>query len=183
GAQLHQQVTALSRRGNTPVDRPAAAAAQPALGEVLDGWALERLLGRGGWGQVFRAGKGGRVMALKVMHAELSRDPVFVERFKREIITLARLGKHPHLVEIDTFGYAAEHSCWYFTMEWIDGVSLEQYLAKKGALTVEQAQRLFRDVADGLAVAHGRGVVHRDVKPANILLRADSRPVLVDFGL
>jgi parallel beta-helix repeat protein len=182
-AQLHQQVTALSRRGNTPVDRPAPAMRQPAAGEVVDGWALERLLGRGGWGQVFRAAKAGRAMALKVMHAELSRDPAFVERFKREIMTLARLGKHAHLVEIDTFGYAAEQGCWYFTMEWIDGVSLEQYLAKKGPLTVEQAQRLFRDVADGLAVAHGRGVVHRDIKPANILLRPDGRPVLVDFGL
>ncbi|HYT93052.1 MAG TPA: right-handed parallel beta-helix repeat-containing protein [Gemmataceae bacterium] len=182
-AELQRRVTALSRRGHTPVDAPSPGLRQPAAGDTLDGWLLERLLGRGGWGQVFRALKGGRVMALKVMHAELSRDPLFVERFKREIMTLARLGRHTHLVEIDTFGYAAEHGCWYFTMEWVDGASLEQHLARHGPLPLEQAQRLFRDVADGLAAAHARGIVHRDVKPANILLRADGRPVLVDFGL
>ena len=116
------------------------------------------------------------------MHPELSRDPLFVERFKAEILTLAGLRGNKHLVEIHGFGKDAD--CWYFLMEFIDGVSLEQYLMRKGPLPLAQAVLLFARAADGLAVAHGRGVVHRDFKPANILLRKpNGQPVVVDFGL
>ena len=157
------------------------ARAPPKVGAVLDGWRLELLLGRGGWGQVFKATRGGEARALKVMHPELSRDSAFVERFK-EILTLGGLRGHPHLVEIHGFGMDA--GCWYFLMEFIDGVSLEQYLMRKGPLPLAQAVPLFARAADGLALAHGRGVVHRDFKPANILLRKpNGQPVVVDFGL
>ncbi len=149
---------------------------------VLDGWRLELLLGRGGWGQVFKACRGEEVRALKVMHPELSNDPAFVERFKAEILTLAGLRGHKHLVEIHGFGKDAD--CWYFLMEFIKGVSLEQYLMKNGGLSAKQALPLFTRLADGLALAHARGVVHGDVKPGNIMLRAPNGvPVLVDFGL
>ena len=116
------------------------------------------------------------------MHPDLSRDPVFVERFKAEILTLAGLRGHKHLVEIHGFGKDAD--CWYFLMEFIEGVSLEQYLMRKGSLKLTQAVPLFTRTADGLALAHSRGIVHRDVKPANILLRQpQGQPVVVDFGL
>ncbi len=179
--ELHRRVTEVSR-GATPADKPRGTAAPPKVGAVLDGWRLDQLLGRGGWGQVFKATRGGEARALKVMHPELSRDPLFVERFKAEILTLGGLRGHPHLVEIHGFGMDA--GCWYFLMEFIDGFSLEQYLMRKGPLSVAQAVPLFARAADGLALAHSRGVVHRDIKPANILLREpDGQPVMVDFGL
>src|SRR5688572_18451222 len=105
------------------------------------------------------------------MHGELASDPLFVERFKREIMTLAKLGRHPHLVAIDGFGWATSHACWYFVMEWIDGINLEKHLSRSGPLAWSEAQSLFGRLADGLASAHARGIVHRDIKPANILLR------------
>jgi formylglycine-generating enzyme required for sulfatase activity/predicted Ser/Thr protein kinase len=179
--ELHRRVTEVSR-GATPTDKPRGTAAPPKVGAVLDGWRLEQLLGRGGWGQVFKACRDEEVRAFKVMHPELSSDPAFVERFKAEILTLAGLRGHKHLVEIHGFGKDAD--CWYFLMEYIKGVSLEQYLMKNGALSEKQALPLFTRLADGLALAHARGVVHRDIKPGNIMLRApNGSPVLVDFGL
>ena len=179
--ELHRRVTEVSR-GATPAEKPGGKAAPPKVGAVLDGWRLEKLLGRGGWGQVFFARRGEEERALKVMHPELSGDTVFVERYKAEILTLAGLRGNKHLVEIIGFGKDAD--CWYFLMEFIKGVSLEQYMMKNGALTAQQAQGLFTRLADGLALAHARGVVHRDIKPGNIMLRApNGLPVLVDFGL
>ncbi len=189
--ELHRRVTEVSR-GATPPDQPGGTATPPKVGMVLDGWRLEQLLGRGGWGQVFFARRGDEERALKVMHPELSRDPLFVERFTAEILTLASLrgdedrGRRGHecVVKIHNFGYARDADCWYFLMEYIEGVSLEQYLMKNGALSAKHVLPLFTRLADGLALAHARGVVHRDIKPGNIMLRAPKgAPVLVDFGL
>ncbi|HVS34163.1 MAG TPA: serine/threonine-protein kinase, partial [Gemmataceae bacterium] len=183
-AELHRQVTSATR--HTQSQRPAGGASErkaPKIGDVLDGWRLDLLLGAGGWGQVFKASRHGQVRALKVMHPDLSQDPAFVDRFKQEIATLFKLRGHKHLVEIDNFGYAADAACWYFLMEFIDGQSLQQMLQKKGPLSVVQGIGLFLTVADGLAAAHAQNIVHRDVKPANILVRRAAPPVLVDFGL
>lgn len=180
-AELQRRATALSRRGDTP------ASSAPILmplkeGDVLDGWALKKLVGRGGWGQVYLAEKSGKAAALKILHPELSRDPQFVKRFKREIQVLMRLDPHPHLLGIIDFGF--ERGFWYFTMEHVDGISLEQHLERQGSLTVAQAKTVLEQVAAGLAQAHCRGIVHRDIKPGNILLRrSDGRAVLADFGL
>ena len=105
-AELHRRV-AVASRGATPREQPAASAAwrQTAkVGDTLDGRRLDLLLGHGGWGRVFKASRGSEVQRLKVMHPHLSRDPLFVERFKKEILTLAGLRGHKHLVAIDTFG-------------------------------------------------------------------------------
>jgi hypothetical protein len=120
-AELRRRVTVASR-GATPREQsaPSAASRQPLkVGDTLDGWRLDLLLGHGGWGRVFKASRGSEVRALKVMHLELSRDPLFVERFKKEILTLAGLRGHKHLIAIDNFAYAAEAACWYFVMELI----------------------------------------------------------------
>jgi formylglycine-generating enzyme required for sulfatase activity len=188
--EMSRIATSLSR-GATPVDPRPDGGKRPQPGDTLDGWTLEKLLGFGGWGQVFLARKGEHTRALKIMHAELSRDPSFVNRFKREMSLLIALGEHPHLVPIDPehlYGWAAEWNCWYYVMEYIEGASLQRYLDHHGALNVGQARTLFTGIAEGLAEAHRRGIVHRDIKPANILLRKDPQPgqgrgVLVDFGL
>ncbi len=179
--ELHRRVTILSRRGNTPPETLAAGPVPLQPSDVLDGWKLEQLLGRGGWGQVWKASRAGQVAALKTMHPELGRDPSFVERFKREIKALMRLDHHASLVEIDTFGY--DRGSWYFVMQYVEGVAVENHLGRHGALNWEQARPLFTGFAEALALAHTRGIIHRDIKPANLLLRPDGSGVLVDFGL
>ncbi len=189
-AEMSRIATRLSR-GATPADPRPDSIKRPQPGDTLDGWLLERLLGFGGWGQVFLARKGNDTRAVKIMHAELSRDVEFVKRFKREMGTLIGLGTHPHLVRIDPdhlFDKADDWNCWYYVMEYIEGASLQRYLDHNGALNLGQARTLFTGIAEGLAVAHQRGIVHRDIKPANILLRKNHEPgqgrgVLVDFGL
>lgn len=156
-------------------------------GETLDGWLLEARLGAGGWGQVFRATRAGQTRALKVMHPQYAADPGFVARFKTEIASLLRVPRHPNLVGIEAgsaFGYCAERRTWYLTMEYIDGPTLEGYLARKGPLSEGQVRKVFPDAIAGLAEAHRAGIVHRDIKPSNLIFRKqDSRLVFVDFGL
>ena len=122
--------------------------------------------------------------ALKIMHVRYSRDADFVARFRGEIRTLMRLPSHPNLLRILDFNYAIERSCWYLVTEYIDGPTLDKYLQDKGALSADQAHKVFAPVTDGLAHAHAAGIVHRDIKPGNFVFRkADQRLVLVDFGL
>jgi formylglycine-generating enzyme required for sulfatase activity/serine/threonine protein kinase len=175
----------------TPAPAAPVTTKHPRPGEMLDGWRLEKLLGRGGWGQVFLARKQEHLRAIKIMHAELAQDADLVNRFQREMSMLVVLGEHPNLVSIDPkylFRWTVDWNCWYYVMEYIEGVSLERYLETQGSLSLGQARSLFTGIAEGLAGAHGRGLIHRDIKPANILIR--TRPtgnqgmgVLVDFGL
>jgi formylglycine-generating enzyme required for sulfatase activity len=189
-ADLSRVATELSR-GATPVDPRPDTKKRPRPGDILDGWLLEKLLGFGGWGQVFLARKGDHLRALKIMHAELSQDAEFVKRFKREMGMLIGLGVHPHLVQIDPdhlFDKAHDWNCWYYVMEFVEGITLEKYLERHGPLTLSQAHVLFDGIAAALQAAHERGIKHRDIKPANILIRPKSqatrgRGVLVDFGL
>src|SRR5262249_43564037 len=137
-AELARRVT--RRAGDTPPDRPSGEGARgPQVGDALDGWQLVGLLGHGGWGQVFRATRAGEEAALKVLPAELSRDPAFVEHFKREIIALTRLGGPPHLVSVHNFGYAPDFGCWYYVMEYVEGGSLADRLQRQGPLPLGEA--------------------------------------------
>ena len=146
-------------------------------------YSLERELGRGGMGIVYLARdvQLDRKVAIKVLPASLASRADLRERFLREARTAAGLS-HPNIVPIHRVGEAGEFV--FFVMAYIDGESLGQRLRDHGPLTPAAAAKLLREVAWALAYAHGRGVVHRDVKPDNILIeRETGRALVSDFGI
>jgi serine/threonine protein kinase len=184
--ELSRRVTTLATRSTVRQASSTTSAESKRLqpGDTLDGWHLEMRLGAGGWGQVFKASRDGQTKALKVMHPDLATNPAFVERFKKEIATLQRLPRHPNLVRIEDFGFCPEQRTWYLVMEYVDGPTLERYLATKGPLSEPYIHKVFAEVIDGLSQAHAAGIVHRDIKPGNLIFRrSDQRLVFVDFGL
>ncbi|HYT88673.1 MAG TPA: SUMF1/EgtB/PvdO family nonheme iron enzyme [Gemmataceae bacterium] len=182
--ELHKSVTVHSHGGPTPVTPPQAAPVRrPGEGDMLGGWRLEKFLARGGLGQVFLATHGQERGALKILHPELSQRPGFEALFKQEMRALMRLDPHPHLVSILDADRDPVFGCLFFVMPYVQGVTLERFLADKGALSETAARRAFAGLADGLARAHERGVQHRDIKPANIIVQEDGNAVLIDWGL
>ena len=147
---------------------------------LQDRYRIERELGGGGMSQVFVAEELGltRKVVLKVLPPGLA-AALSTERFSREIQLSAGL-QHPHIVPLLTAGRADE--LLYYTMPLVEGESLRSRLAREGELPVPEAVRLLRDLADALAYAHERGVVHRDIKPDNILLTRQ-HAVVTDFGI
>lgn len=139
------------------------------------------LLGQGGMGAVYKARQPtlDRLVALKILPAEVGRDPAFAERFAREARALARLN-HPNIVGIYDFGQV--DGLYYFVMEYVDGVSLRQ-LVEQRRLNPSQALALVPQICEALQFAHDEGIVHRDVKPENILLDKRGRVKIADFGL
>lgn len=154
------------------------------LQRVLAGrFSLERELGRGGMGVVFLARDVAlnRVVAIKLLPAHLAQQPDARERFLREARTAAGLF-HPNIVPIHL---VEEHGdLVFFVMAYVDGESLGERARRAGPLTPSAARRMIQEVAWALSYAHGHGVVHRDVKPDNILLeRASGRALVTDFGI
>jgi serine/threonine-protein kinase len=151
------------------------------LTEVLgDRYTLERELGRGGMATVYLAhdAREARPVAIKVMHRTLA-TALGVERFLREIKIAASLS-HPHIVPVFDSGNAGE--LLYYIMPYVEGESLYQRLERERQLPLEDALQITHDVAAALGYAHSRGVLHRDVKPENILL-AGGHALVADFGL
>lgn len=128
-----------------------------------------------------------RHVAIKVLHAFLADDPEFKNRFHREAQNVARL-KHPNIVQVYDFDFDAASESFYMVMELVEGVTLKDRLlemsSKNDLLPMEEALRITREAAGALAYAHSRGMIHRDVKPANLMIdHHDNRVVLTDFGI
>jgi serine/threonine-protein kinase len=151
---------------------------QQALGTA---YVIERELGGGGMSRVFVADEAalGRKVVIKVLRPELA-EALSAERFKREVRMAARL-QHPHIVPLLAAG-EIESGVLFYTMPFVEGESLRQRLMREGALPIATVIRILGDVAGALAYAHKNGIVHRDVKPENILL-SDGGAVVADFGI
>jgi streptogramin lyase len=154
-------------------------------GDVFAGLVLEGEVGRGGMGVIYRARDPelDRARALKVLATERSQDPEFRERFRRESRQAAAI-EHPNVIPVFRAGEEAGHL--YLVMRFVDGPSLADVLAERGKLPLDEAIDVVGQVAAGLDAAHAVGLVHRDVKPANVLLEGElprRRAFLCDFGI
>ena len=162
---------------------------EPARKVLADRYELEALLAAGGMGQVWRAHDLllGRPVAVKVLRSEYTGDELFLARFRAEAQHAAALS-HPNIAAVYDYGEeptidgSGEHLA-YLVMELVEGESLSTLLARSGALTVERSLDVLRQTASALAVAHEAGVVHRDVKPGNVLVRWDGTVKITDFGI
>ncbi len=152
-------------------------------GETISGrYELEELCGTGGMSTVWRAHDRllDRTVALKILHERYSEDEEYLERFKREARAVARLS-HPNIVTVIDRGEDAGRQ--FIVFEFIDGQNLKQLVERRGPLPIEDVVEIALAVARGLAFAHEQGIVHRDVKPQNVLLNGDGRPKVTDFGI
>ena len=161
----------------------AASASTLFPGAVLAGrYEIVKMLGEGGMGTVYKAKDRelDRLVALKVIRAEYANHPETIRRFKQELI-LARQITHRNVIRIFDLGIA--DAVKFITMDFVEGRDLSKILSEKGKFSVTEACEIVRQVCSGLDAAHNEGVVHRDLKPQNIMLDAQGRVFLMDFGL
>ncbi len=169
--------------GDGPTSTSSVDLVRERLQRIIEGkYRIERLLGKGGMGQVFLAHDLAleREVAIKVLPPDVVQDDQVVRRFQQEAKTAAKLD-HPNIIPI--YRVESEGGLNYFVMKYISGTSLEDLLDKKEPLPVPEIQRILWEAACALGHAHQRGVVHRDVKPANIMFDHDGRVMLTDFGI
>lgn len=157
--------------------------ADPLVGRLLDGrYRIESRIARGGMATVYLALdiRLDRTVALKVMHRSLAEDPAFVRRFIGEAKSVASLS-HPNVVHV--FDQGTDNDVVYLSMEYVPGRTLRDILRERGRLPAREALELLIPVLAALGAAHQAGLVHRDVKPENVLMTDDGRVKVVDFGL
>ena len=143
---------------------------------------LEEQVGSGGMSTVYRAFDGTleRMVAIKLMHADISEEPDQLERFRREARNAARLS-HPHVVTVIDAGEDDGHP--YIVFEYVEGETLKQRIRRLGMLPVQEAVAYAIEIGRALAAAHAERIVHRDVKPQNVLIDAEGRAKVTDFGI
>jgi tRNA A-37 threonylcarbamoyl transferase component Bud32 len=151
-------------------------------GMTLGSYRIVERIGRGGMAAVYKAHHAAidRYVALKVLSADFADHPGFRARFEREARVVAKL-QHPHILPI--FDYGQEQGISYLVMPYIPTGTLKDYLRQEGPLPLRRVARIFRQLAKALDYAHEEGVLHRDIKPGNILFDRRGNPLLTDFGL
>jgi len=174
----------VGRRVSDALDGAPTAATTLTTGTVLlNRYLVKRLLGQGGMGQVYLAHDQtlrNLPVAIKTMSVLLQQDPQAVERLKDEALAAMQLA-HPHIVRVNQFEDGA--TLKFLVMEYVEGETLAQRLAREKHLAEDEARRIGMALCDALEHAHGKGVLHRDVKPANVLIGADGTVKLADFGI
>lgn len=150
--------------------------------KTLGHYTIESELGRGGMGVVYKGFDPtlNRHVAIKVLAEALAHDETVVERFVREAKSMAALND-PHIIQI--FFIGEDEGTPYFAMEYVTGESLSQRLKRDGNLSVKDARKILSETAEGLATAHAHGVVHRDIKPGNLMINDRGRVKIADFGI
>lgn len=149
---------------------------------LQDRYEILEQIGSGGMSDVYKAlcHKLNRLVAIKVLKEEFSSDQNFVSKFKMEAQAAARLS-HPNIVNI--YDVVDEGSLHYIVMELIEGITLKNYISKKGCLEAKEAIGIAISVAQGIAAAHEQGIIHRDIKPQNIIIARDGKVKVADFGI
>jgi serine/threonine protein kinase len=160
----------------------------PRVGVTLSGrYRLQRLIATGGMGQVWEAvdSRLGRRVAVKVLKQEFSQDPEFIERFRAEARTTAMLN-HPGIAQVHDYGESqmdGEGRTAYLVMELVNGEPLNSVLKRTGRLSLRHALDMLEQTGRALQIAHANGLVHRDVKPGNILITPTGQVKITDFGI
>ncbi|MCW2956333.1 MAG: pknB, partial [Thermoleophilia bacterium] len=155
----------------------------PLIGATYDGrYLIDRRIGSGGMANVYLAQDEtlGRRVAIKVLHQRYAEDSQFVERFLREASAAAKLN-HPNIVQVYDRGQAS--GSYYIAMEYIEGMTLKDLVRRRGALTEQEVLAYGRQALHALRFAHRNGIVHRDVKPQNMMVDTDGRLKIADFGI
>ncbi|MHC4342297.1 MAG: protein kinase domain-containing protein [Planctomycetota bacterium] len=162
--------------------RQAAAEPDPMVGKILGGYKVNEVVGRGGMGTVYKSTQLSlhREVALKVLRPRLARDKAFVDLFINEARSAAQL-VHPNVVQVYDAGREGDSP--YFSMEFMGEGSVEELLESDGKIPWEQAILMVLESAHGLAFAEGKGIVHRDIKPDNLMLNEDGQVKIADLGL
>ncbi len=150
--------------------------------EIAKRYIIEDTIGSGGMADVYRAldNKLNRAVAIKVLKPEFREDSNFIKKFRSEAQAAAGL-THPNIVSV--FDVGEENNIYYIVMELIEGITLKEYINKKGKLSVKEATSIAIQVSMGLEAAHNHGIVHRDVKPYNIIISTDGKVKVTDFGI
>lgn len=187
GTQYADDVQFCAADGTTLVDIASAPAGDPLLGKLLDKkYKIEKRLGEGGMGVVYQATHIHieSTVAIKILHKELVSNPQNLERFRREARAAGRI-HHPHAISVMDFG-VADNNLVYIVMEYLEGLTLSQQIRKFGRLSPDETVAIMRDVCSAVDAAHRKGVVHRDLKPDNIMLqKLDGKDTVkvLDFGI